>query len=72
MIASLRNLGFRGKVAVSAHEEDGAEEMRAFGADLVLMPYRDAASQAAFLVRGEAQPSQRAPVDPEGQKEFAS
>ncbi|MEM9669962.1 MAG: cation:proton antiporter family protein [Pseudomonadota bacterium] len=70
-ILSLRDMGFHGKVAVAAHGSDSADEMRALGADLVLMPYRDAATQAAELVLEQAQPSEEPMPDPVGQKELA-
>lgn len=72
LLHALRDLSFRGRVAVAAHSNEAAESMRALGADLVLMPYRDAASQAASLVMGDERPSGRPPIDPAGQKEFAT
>ncbi|WP_421724402.1 cation:proton antiporter [Bauldia sp.] len=72
LIHSLRELKFTGRIAVSAHHDDAAEEMEAAGADLVLMPFRDAASQAAALIATDAPPpAPLEPADPEGQKEFA-
>ncbi len=72
LLLSLRDLQFQGRVAIAAHGASAAADMRALGADLVLMPYRDAASEAASLVMGESRPSGGAPVDPAGQKEFAT
>ena len=72
LLRGLRDLSFQGRVAVAAHSNDAAESMRVLGADLVLMPYRDAASEAATLVMGNERPSARAPIDPMGQKEFAT
>jgi len=72
LLRGLRDLSFPGRVAVAAHSNEAAESMRALGADLVLMPYRDAASEAASLVMGKDRPSSREPVDPVGQKEFPS
>lgn len=72
LLRGLRDLDFQGRVAVAAHGQDAADSMRALGADLVLMPYRDAASEAASLVMGKDRPSSREPVDPVGQKEFST
>ncbi len=72
LLRGLRDLSFGGRVAVAAHSNDAAESMRALGADLVLMPYRDAASEAASLVMGRDRPSSREPVDPVGQKDFST
>jgi len=71
LLRSLSDLKFDGRVAVSTHNEDTADQMRAVGASLVLMPFRDAASQAAALVLNNAAPSRTESIDPEGQKEFA-
>ncbi|MDZ7790146.1 MAG: hypothetical protein U5L08_06585 [Xanthomonadales bacterium] len=49
--------------------------MRAAGADLVLRPFQDAATRAASLVRGKAEPGPAADIpDPETlpQKDLAS
>ncbi len=52
LVHSLRAAGFGGRTAVAIHRDDHADALRDAGADLVLMPYRDAASQAASLVLG--------------------
>lgn len=70
LIRSLKDLGFSGRVAVSAHSDEMAVMVRAVGADLVLRPFRDAAIQAAALVMEDVAPSQLEIADPEGQKEF--
>jgi len=72
LLRGLRDQGFPGRAAVAAHSNEAAESMRALGADLVLMPFRDAASEAASLVRGGDRPSAREPLDPIGQKEFST
>lgn len=72
LLRALRDLDFQGQVAVAAHGDEAADHMRALGADLVLMPYRDAAVEAASLVMGESNPSRRVPIDPAGQKEFST
>ncbi|MEM8852125.1 MAG: cation:proton antiporter family protein [Pseudomonadota bacterium] len=70
-VKSLRDIGFDGKVAVVAHGTEVADGLAKAGADLVLMPYRDAAAQAAALVLANGSVAPAEPVDPEGQKEFA-
>jgi len=52
LVQSLRNHGFTGKIAVAAQHTQDAERLRETGADLVLMPFVDAADQAADLVLG--------------------
>ena len=71
LIRSLKDMNYQGQIAVAAYSDEAAEALRAVGSDIVFMPFRDAASQAAALVLGEARPSLDTPVDPEGQKEFA-
>jgi len=69
LLRAARDLGFQGKVAVAAHHEATAEKL-AGQADLVLMPYRDAAVAAARMIAGG--PGARGPVapDPAGQKDL--
>jgi Kef-type K+ transport system membrane component KefB len=50
LIDALRSQGFAGRIAVTAHGEAEAAALRARGADLVLLPFRDAAERAAELV----------------------
>jgi hypothetical protein len=50
LLRAVRDLGYRGKIAVAAHREPTAEALAAKPADLVLMPYRDAAFAAARLI----------------------
>ena len=70
LIGSLKELGFGGRIAVTVHSDVQADHLRAFGADLVLMPFRDAAARAAELVLGEAKEQDSEMPDPLGQKEF--
>lgn len=72
LIGSLRDLKFEGRIAVSAHSEETADKLEAAGADLVLMPFRDAATRAAALVLSGASPPIAETADPDGQKEFAA
>ncbi len=59
LIDALRNAGFAGRTAVTAHREAGAALLTDRGADLILQPFRDAADQAAQLILGEESPSQQ-------------
>jgi Kef-type K+ transport system membrane component KefB len=47
LLQGLRQQGFRGRVAVSSSSRHEADEFRRNGADLVLVPYADAAKEAA-------------------------
>ncbi|MEO1198782.1 MAG: cation:proton antiporter family protein [Pseudomonadota bacterium] len=70
LIRSLGDLKFSGRIAVAVHGEATGERLKHAGADLVLMPFRDAAAHAAALVLGESAPLIQAPADPDGQKEL--
>lgn len=70
LLSTARDLGFRGKIAVAAHHDAAAVALTAAQADLVLMPYRDAALAAARMIADDAQPPDRAMIDPDGQKEL--
>ncbi len=74
LISGLRAAGFKGRIAVAAHNDDAAQGLARAGADLVLLPFRDAAMEAARLLTvSAAMPGPAAPAgDPLGQKEFAS
>ncbi len=52
LLGTLRGHGFVGKIAVTADTMKDAAELRDKGADLVLMPFRDAADQAVDLLLG--------------------
>jgi len=65
-----RDLGFRGKVAVAAQREQTGERLTAGGANLVLMPYRDAAFAAARMIAGDTPTPGPALIDLDGQKEL--
>ncbi len=74
LLRSVRELGFTGRVAVAAHHERAADALARAKADLVLMPYRDAAFAAARMIAGDtAQPGPtQAEVmrDPAGQQDL--
>ena len=72
LLKAVRDLGYPGKIAVAAHQESTAELLTAEHADLVLMPYRDAAFAAARMITGEARAPEHAAEDPEGQKELVA
>ncbi|HET6518524.1 MAG TPA: NAD-binding protein, partial [Geminicoccaceae bacterium] len=52
LIQALRGQGFGGRIAVAAGDPRDAQAMRERGADLVLMPFLDAADQAVDLILG--------------------
>jgi Kef-type K+ transport system membrane component KefB len=70
LLKAVRELGFGGRVAVAAHREATAAALTAERADLVLMPYRDAAFAAARMIAGGARVPDTAISDPSGQKEL--
>jgi Kef-type K+ transport system membrane component KefB len=70
LIQALAELGYPGRVALSAHSDANARRLHDVGADLVLMPFRDAAVEAARLVAGGAEPHDLLVTDPEGQKQL--
>ncbi len=47
---SLRNQNFQGQIAVSTHHQAVADKLKAAGANLVLIPYIDAAKGAAAQI----------------------
>ncbi|MEX0958538.1 MAG: cation:proton antiporter family protein [Burkholderiales bacterium] len=53
LIQNLRRLGFRGRVALTAHTEYAASQLREAGAQIVLRPFHDAADFAAEHIAGE-------------------
>lgn len=46
VIKALKEVGYSGKIAISCHSETEAEKLKDLGADLVLIPYYDAANEA--------------------------
>jgi Kef-type K+ transport system membrane component KefB len=73
LMAALRDAGYHGRIALTTHREEDVERLGEAGADLVLMPFRDAADQAVDLLRGR----QKAPLAdspiyaPDDQRELA-
>ncbi|MCI5040736.1 MAG: cation:proton antiporter, partial [Donghicola eburneus] len=70
LLKTVRELGFGGRVAVTAHREAAAHALTVSRADLVLMPYRDAAYAAARMISGDEPAPEHSMDDPEGQKEL--
>ncbi|MEX2515380.1 MAG: sodium:proton exchanger, partial [Gammaproteobacteria bacterium] len=56
----LRDLGFSGRLAIAAQHPGDTERLQQVGADLILMPFVDAADQAADLILGR---QQRQPIE---------
>ncbi len=46
VIESLKEAGYKGKIAISCHSESEERKFQEHGADLTLIPYRDAAKEA--------------------------
>ena len=72
LLRSLKDLKFDGRIAVAAHGDAVVQGLRAAGADIVLLPFRDAAAQAATLIAEDARPARIDTADPDGQEEFAT
>ncbi len=70
LLRTARDLGYKGRVAVAAHHDQDNEALQALRADLVLMPYRDAASAAASMILGGDTPSSDTADDPMQQREL--
>ena len=51
LIDSLRSLGYAGRIAVTAHGPVDIAKLQQAGADLVMLPYADAAREAADLIQ---------------------
>lgn len=69
LIRALADTAFEGRIAVAVHSAASAERVGGAGADLVLMPYRDAAAQAASLVLGNLPPSETGTPAPDPRQE---
>ncbi len=61
LLNTLQGLAFPGKIAIMADSQRDADTLREKGADLVLLPFRDAADQAVDLILG----TNRRPASPE-------
>ena len=70
LLRAARDLGYAGRVAVAAHVDQDTHSLSALQADLVLMPYRDAATAAARMIL-DGEPSSTTPAeDPLQQKDL--
>ena len=58
LIHSLRSLGYRGRIAIAAQAQDDAARLEQAGADLILLPFADAACEAVDRIMGHALPPQ--------------
>ncbi|HEV8076967.1 MAG TPA: NAD(P)-binding protein [Marinobacter sp.] len=72
LLRSVRDFGFEGRVAVAAHREQTAVELVRAEADIVLMPYRDAAVAAARLILSGEATTDIPMEDPAGQKKLSA
>ncbi|MFN3170157.1 MAG: cation:proton antiporter [Hyphomicrobiales bacterium] len=70
LLRTARDLGYKGRVAVAAHHDQDNEALQELHADLVLMPYRDAASAAAGMILGDETPPSDPADDPMQQREL--
>lgn len=68
LLSGARELGYQGKVAVAAHRQESVESLERAQADIVLMPYRDAAESAARMILEGHQTTLAPTPDPSGQK----
>ena len=53
LLHGLKHAGYKGRIAVTAHSAIEAEQLKAAGADRVLVPYSDAAAEAVDKIYGE-------------------
>jgi len=70
LLHNLQSRAFAGRIAVTAQTEETAIAMGDAGADLVLMPYRDAAHQAAEMVAGTPNNTMPEMLAPDGQSDL--
>lgn len=70
LLRTARDLGYKGRVVVAAHHDQDNEALQELHADLVLMPYRDAASAAAGMILGDETPPSDPADDPMQQREL--
>ncbi len=62
LIHSLQSLGYAGQIAVTAHDADEANRLKQAGADLVMVPFVDAAREAADRLLGQVSRGQASSV----------
>lgn len=56
LIHSLQSLGYRGRIAIAAQAADDVIRLEQAGADLILLPFADAAREAVDRIMGQASP----------------
>ena len=71
LVQALRTSGFRGRIAVAANRDSSVGRLQEAGADLIVMPFRDAAEQAVDLLMGEQRKAEVEIIEPEEQRELA-
>jgi Kef-type K+ transport system membrane component KefB len=71
LLQALRAQGYAGRIAVTAHRDEEAEALRARGADLVLLPFQDAADQAVDLLESGERPARLEVIEPIDQEDLA-
>ena len=72
LVHGLRAQAYQGRIAVTCHRERDREPLLKAGADLVFLPFQDAADRAVELITGDERPQRLEVIDPEGQMEIAS
>lgn len=72
LIQHFREFNFPGEIAVSTRSEQIGQALHVAGADLLLLPFRDAAQQAVMLLLEGRAPSVGSEEDPTGQRQFTS
>lgn len=65
LLQALQQFGYAGNIALTAHHASDAEALRSQGAELVLMPFVDAAKEAADSLLGSPPSDRNTPADPE-------
>jgi Kef-type K+ transport system membrane component KefB len=70
LLRTARDLGYTGRVAVAAHHDQDSQALQDLHADLVLMPFRDAASAAARMILEGDTPLATVADDPTQQREL--
>lgn len=70
LMQALRTGGYKGKIAISAHRDGAIERLSEAGADLVIVPFRDAAERAVELLTGDQPYEYIDIIEAEDQKEL--
>ena len=70
LVQTLRSLGYRQRIAVSAQREASQQRLRELGVDVVFDPFRDAAERACELLMGMHRQREIEIIDADEQKEL--